>query len=192
MVQFYESAPHTRQAKLIVLDRDGVINYDSDQFIKSPDEWRPIPGSLEAISRLNHAGFRVVVATNQSGLGRGLFDMATLIAINDKMHKALAHLGGRIDALFYCPHTADSACECRKPKPGMFTEIGNRFGVDMTGVPCVGDSVRDLQTAAAVEAQPILVLSGKGEKTLRDGVFPANTIIFPDLAFVATALLAGD
>ena len=192
MVQFYESAPHTRQAKLIVLDRDGVINYDSDQFIKSPDEWRPIPGSLEAISRLNHAGFRVVVATNQSGLGRGLFDMATLIAINDKMHKALAHLGGRIDALFYCPHTADSACECRKPKPGMFTEIGNRFGVDMTGVPCVGDSVRDLQAAAAVEAQPILVLSGKGEKTLRDGVFPANTIIFPDLAFVATALLADD
>ena len=192
MVQFYESAPHTRQAKLIVLDRDGVINYDSDQFIKSPDEWRPIPGSLEAISRLNHAGFRVVVATNQSGLGRGLFDMATLIAINDKMHKALAQIGGRIDALFYCPHTADSACECRKPKPGMFTEIGNRFGVDMTGVPCVGDSVRDLQAAAAVEAQPILVLSGKGEKTLRDGVFPANTIIFPDLAFVATALLAGD
>ena len=192
MVQFSESAPHTRQVKLIILDRDGVINYDSDQFIKSPDEWRPIPGSLEAISRLNHAGFRVVVATNQSGLGRGLFDMATLIAINDKMHKALAHLGGRIDALFYCPHTADSACECRKPKPGMFTEIGNRFGVDMTGVPCVGDSVRDLQAAAAVEAQPILVLSGKGEKTLRDGVFPANTIIFPDLAFVATALLAGD
>ena len=192
MVQFYESAPHTRQAKLIVLDRDGVINYDSDQFIKSPDEWRPIPGSLEAISRLNHAGFRVVVATNQSGLGRGLFDMATLIAINDKMHKALAHLGGRIDALFYCPHTADSACECRKPKPGMFTEIGNRFGVDMTGVPCVGDSVRDLQAAAAIEAQPILVLSGKGEKTLRDGAFPANTVIFPDLAFVATALLADD
>ena len=192
MVQFSEAAPHTRQAKLIVLDRDGVINYDSDQFIKSPDEWRPIPGSLEAISRLNHAGFRVVVATNQSGLGRGLFDMATLIAINDKMHKALAQLGGRIDALFYCPHTADSACECRKPKPGMLIEIGNRFGVELTGVPCVGDSVRDLQAAAAVEAQPILVLSGKGEKTLRDGAFPANTVIFPDLAFVATALLADD
>jgi D-glycero-D-manno-heptose 1,7-bisphosphate phosphatase len=192
VVQFSESAPHTRHAKLIVLDRDGVINYDSDQFIKSPDEWRPIPGSLEAISRLNHAGFRVVVATNQSGLGRGLFDMATLIAINDKMHKALAQLGGRIDALFYCPHTADSACECRKPRPGMFIEIGNRFGVELTGVPCVGDSGRDLQAAAAVEAQPILVLSGKGEKTLRDGVFPANTIIFPDLAFVATALLADD
>jgi D-glycero-D-manno-heptose 1,7-bisphosphate phosphatase len=192
VVQFSESAPHTRQAKLIILDRDGVINYDSEQFIKSPDEWRAIPGSLEAISRLNHAGFRVVVSTNQSGLGRGLFDMATLIAINEKMYKSLAQVGGRIDAIFYCPHTADSACECRKPKPGMFIEIGNRFGVDLTGVPCVGDSVRDLQAAAAVDAQPILVLSGKGEKTLRDGVFPANTIIFPDLAFVATALLAGD
>jgi D-glycero-D-manno-heptose 1,7-bisphosphate phosphatase len=192
VVQFSESAPHTRQVKLIVLDRDGVINYDSEQFIKSPDEWRPIPGSLEAISRLNHAGFRVVVATNQSGLGRGLFDMATLIAINDKMHKALAQIGGRVDALFYCPHTADSACECRKPKPGMLIEIGNRFGVELTGVPCVGDSVRDLQAAAAVDAQPILVLTGKGEKTLRDGVFPTNTVIFPDLAFVATALLADD
>ena len=192
MVQFSESVPHTRQVKLIILDRDGVINYDSDKFIKSPDEWRPIPGSLEAIARLNHAGFRVVVATNQSGLGRGLFDMATLIAIHDKMHKTLAQVGGRIDAVFYCPHTADSECECRKPKPGMLTEIGNRFGAELTGVPCVGDSVRDLQAAAAVEAQPILVLSGKGEKTLRDGVFPANTIIFPDLAFVATALLAGD
>ena len=192
MVQFSEPAPHTRQAKLIVLDRDGVINYDSDQFIKSPDEWRPIPGSLEAISRLNHAGFRVVVATNQSGLGRGLFDMATLIAIHEKMHKALSQVGGRIDALFYCPHTADSACECRKPKPGMLVEIGQRFGIDLTGVPCVGDSVRDLQCAAEVDAQPILVLSGKGEKTLREGNFPKNTVIFPDLAFVATALLAGD
>src|SRR5438552_8588613 len=192
MVQLSEAAPHTRHVKLIVLDRDGVINYDSEQFIKSPDEWRPIPGSLEAISRLNHAGFRVVVATNQSGLGRGLFDMATLIAIHEKMHKALWQVGGRIDALFYCPHTADSACECRKPKPGMLTEIGQRFGIDLTGVPCVGDSVRDLQCAAAVEAQPILVLSGKGEKTLREGNFPKDTVIFPDLGFVATALLAGD
>jgi D-glycero-D-manno-heptose 1,7-bisphosphate phosphatase len=192
VVQFSESAPHTRQAKLIVLDRDGVINYDSEQFIKSPEEWRPIPGSLEAISRLNHAGFRVVVATNQSGLGRGLFDMATLIAIHEKMYKALSQVGGRVDALFYCPHTADSSCECRKPKPGMLVEIGQRFGIDLTGVPCVGDSVRDLQCAAAVDAQPILVLSGKGEKTLREGNFPKNTVIFPDLAFVATALLAGD
>ena len=192
MVQFSEPAPHTRQAKLIILDRDGVINYDSDQFIKSPDEWRPIPGSLEAIARLNHAGFRVVVATNQSGLGRGLFDMATMIAINDKLHKAVAHVGGRIDAVFYCPHTADSDCDCRKPKPGLLHEIGQRFGVDLTGVPCIGDSLRDLLAAQAVGAQPILVLSGKGEKTLREGNFPSNTVIFPDLAFAAAALLAGD
>jgi D-glycero-D-manno-heptose 1,7-bisphosphate phosphatase len=193
MVQFAsEPAPHTRQAKLIILDRDGVINYDSEQFIKSPDEWRPIPGSLEAIVRLNHAGFRVVVATNQSGLGRGLFDMATMVAIHDKLHRALSHIGGRIDAVFYCPHTAESNCACRKPKPGMLTEIGQRFGVELTGVPCIGDSVRDLQAAEAVGAQPILVLTGKGEKTLREGSFPKNTVIFPDLAFAATALLAGD
>jgi len=192
VVQFSESAPHTRQAKLIILDRDGVINYDSDQYIKSPDEWRPIPGSLEAIARLNHAGFRVVVATNQSGLGRGLFDMATMIAINEKLNKAVAHVGGRIDAVFYCPHAADSDCDCRKPKPGLLQEIGQRFGVELTGVPCIGDSLRDLQAAQAVGAQPILVLSGKGEKTLREGNFPSNTVIFPDLAFAAAALLAGD
>jgi D-glycero-D-manno-heptose 1,7-bisphosphate phosphatase len=193
MVQFAsERAPHTRQAKLIILDRDGVINYDSEQFIRSPEEWRPIPGSLEAIARLNHAGFRVVVATNQSGLGRGLFDTATMIAIQDKLHKALSQVGGRIDAVFFCPHTAESDCDCRKPKPGMFNEIGRRFGVELTGVPCIGDSLRDLQAAEAVDAQPILVLTGKGEKTLREGNFPKNTVIFPDLAFAVTALLAGD
>ena len=193
MIQFAsDPAPHTRQAKLIILDRDGVINYDSDRFIKSPDEWRPIPGSLEAIARLNHAGFRVVVATNQSGLGRGLFDTAAMIAVHDKLYKALAQVGGRLDAIFFCPHPADAECDCRKPKPGLLTEIGQRFGVELTGVPCIGDSLRDLQAAEAVGAQPILVLSGKGEKTLREGKFPKNTIIFPDLAFAATALLAGD
>src|ERR1700756_2041337 len=133
-----EAVAPTRAVKLIVLDRDGVINYDSDQYIKSPEEWRPIPGSLEAIARLNHAGFRVVVATNQSGLGRGLFDMATMVAINEKLHKTLAHVGGRIDAVFYCPHTADSDCDCRKPKPGLLTEIGQRFSVDLTGGPWFG------------------------------------------------------
>ena len=111
-----EAVTPTRAAKLIVLDRDGVINHDSDQFIKSPDEWRPIPGSLEAIARLNHAGYRVVVATNQSGIGRGLFDMATLNAIHEKMHRALAQVGGRIDAVFFCPHTGDSQLRCRKPQ----------------------------------------------------------------------------
>jgi D-glycero-D-manno-heptose 1,7-bisphosphate phosphatase len=193
MIQFVsEAVPSKRSLKVVILDRDGVINRDSDQFIKTPDEWRPIPGSLEAIARLNHAGFRVVVATNQSGLGRGLFDMATLNAIHEKMHRMLALVGGRIDAVFYCPHTADAQCECRKPKAAMLKEIGIRLGVDLIGVPCVGDSLRDLQSADAVGAQPMLVLTGKGERTLREGNFPKNTVIFPDLAFAVSTLLAGE
>ena len=187
-----ESVSPSRAGKLIVLDRDGVINFDSDQFIKSPDEWRPIPGSLEAVARLSHAGYRVVIATNQSGIGRGLFDMATLSAIHEKMFRALALVGGRVDAIFFCPHTADSNCECRKPKPGMLREIGIRFGVDMSGVPCVGDGLRDLLAAEAVGGQPMLVLTGKGERTLREGNMPKNTVIFPDLAFAAAAMLAND
>ncbi len=187
-----EAVAPTRAVKLVILDRDGVINHDSDQFIKSPDEWRPIPGSLEAIARLNHAGFRVVVATNQSGIGRGLFDMATLNAIHEKLHKALAQVGGRIDAIFFCPHTADAECDCRKPRTGLLQEAARRFNVDITTVPCIGDSLRDLQAAEAVGAQPMLVLTGKGEKTLREGSFPKNTVIFPDLAFAASALLATD
>jgi D-glycero-D-manno-heptose 1,7-bisphosphate phosphatase len=192
MVQLAEAVVATRVAKLIVLDRDGVINYDSDQFIKSPEEWRPVPGSVEAIARLNHAGYRVVVATNQSGIGRGLFDMAMLNTIHEKMHKALAHAGARVDAIFFCPHTADSKCECRKPRAGMLIEIGKRFNTELTGVPCIGDSLRDLQAAEAVGAQPILVLTGKGEKTLRDGNFPQSTVIYPDLAFAVSALLASE
>jgi D-glycero-D-manno-heptose 1,7-bisphosphate phosphatase len=168
--------------KLVILDRDGVINYDSAQFIKSPDEWKPIPGSLEAIALLNQAGFRVAVATNQSGIGRGLFEMSTLNAIHDKMHRALAQYGGRIDALFYCPHTADSNCSCRKPKPGMLEEIARRFGADLDGIPSVGDSLRDLQASAAVGAHPILVLTGKGEKTLAAGDLPEGTWVCDDLA----------
>ena len=168
--------------KLIILDRDGVVNYDSDQFIKSPEEWKPIPGSLEAISRLNQAGFKVVLATNQSGVGRGLFDMAMLNAIHDKMHKALALAGARIDACFFCPHAADSDCGCRKPKPGMFREIGVRFNASLTGVPCIGDSLRDLQAAAEVGGQPILVLTGKGRLTQEKGGLPENTLVFEDLA----------
>jgi D-glycero-D-manno-heptose 1,7-bisphosphate phosphatase len=168
--------------KLIILDRDGVINFDSEHFIKSPEEWKPIPGSLEAIARLNQAGYRVVLATNQSGIGRGLFDMATLNAIHDKMHKALAQVGGRIDALFFCPHTADSRCDCRKPKPGMFEEISRRFSADLKDVPAVGDSLRDLQAAAAIGALPILVRTGKGEKTLEAGSLPEGTLVFTDLA----------
>jgi D-glycero-D-manno-heptose 1,7-bisphosphate phosphatase len=192
VVQFSDSFAPTRAARLIVLDRDGVINHDSDQFIKSPEEWRAIPGSLEAIARLHHAGFRVVVATNQSGVGRGLYDMATLNAIHEKMHKAIGQVGGRLDAIFFCPHTADSKCECRKPRAGMLHEIATRFNVELAGVPCVGDGLRDLQAADSVGAQPMLVLTGKGERTLREGGFPKNTVIFPDLAFAASALLANE
>ena len=180
-----EAVMPTRAVKLIVLDRDGVINYDSAQFIKSPEEWRPIPGSLEAIARLNHAGFRVVVATNQSGIGRGLFETDTLMAIHDKMLKALAQAGGHIDAIFFCPHTNADNCDCRKPKPGMFREIAARFNVDLAGVPAIGDSLRDLQVAATVGAQPMLVLTGKGRKTVDDPALPPDTLVFPDLAAAA-------
>jgi D-glycero-D-manno-heptose 1,7-bisphosphate phosphatase len=167
--------------KLVILDRDGVINHDSDQYIKSPDEWCPIPGSLEAITRLNQAGHRIVVATNQAGIGRGLFDIATLTAIHDKMHRAVTQAGGRIDAVFYCPHARDSNCNCRKPKPGLLEDIARRFNADLTGVPAIGDSLRDLQAAAQVRAQPILVMTGKGKKTVAAGNLPENTKTYADL-----------
>ena len=176
--------------KIIVLDRDGVINFDSDQFIKKPEEWKPIPGSLEAIARLNESGWRVIVASNQSGVGRGLFDMDTLNAINEKMTKALGQVGGRLDAIFFCPHTADSTCDCRKPKPGMFLQIAERFNAEMKGVPVVGDSLRDLQAGVAVGCKPYLVLTGKGSKTQTDPDLPEGTQIFPDLAAVAAQLTA--
>lgn len=176
--------------KIIVLDRDGVINIDSDQFIKSPDEWKPIPGSLEAIARLNEAGWRVVVASNQSGVGRGLFDMDTLNAIHEKMVKAIAQAGGRLDAIFFCPHAADSTCACRKPKPGMLLQIAERFNVDLKGMPAVGDSLRDLQAGVAVGCKPYLVLTGKGAKTQSDPELPEGTEIFPDLAAVVAQLTA--
>lgn len=175
--------------KLIILDRDGVINQDSDKFIKSPDEWKPIPGSLEAIARLNQNGYRVVVATNQSGIGRGLFDMGTLNAMHAKMHKALAQFGGHIDAVFICPHAADDNCDCRKPKPGMMRQIAERFHAELEGVPMIGDSVRDLQAAAEVGGQPILVETGKGRKTQEAGGLPAGTQAFADLSSAVDALL---
>ncbi|UCH48609.1 MAG: D-glycero-beta-D-manno-heptose 1,7-bisphosphate 7-phosphatase [Betaproteobacteria bacterium] len=176
--------------KLVILDRDGVINFDSEKFIKNPAEWRPIPGSLEAIARLNHMGYRVVIASNQSGIGRGLLDMDALNAINDKMYRALSHVGGRVDALFYCPHAAEASCDCRKPKSGMFVDIGQRFNVDLTGVPAIGDSLRDLQAAHAVGAQPMLVLTGKGKKTKAAGDLPENTLVFSDLAEAVRHIIA--
>ena len=174
--------------KLIILDRDGVINHDSDQYIKSPEEWKPIPGSLEAIARLTQWGWRVVVCTNQSGVGRGLFVMDTLNAIHDKMVRAVSQAGGRIDAIFFCPHTNADKCACRKPKPGMFLEIAARYNVDLAGVPAIGDSLRDLQAAHAAGARPVLVLTGKGEQTLKAGGLPPGTEIHADLAAAAVAL----
>jgi D-glycero-D-manno-heptose 1,7-bisphosphate phosphatase len=168
--------------KLVILDRDGVINHDSPSYIKSPDEWKPIARSLDAIAQLTQADYRVVVATNQSGVGRGLFDMATLNAIHDKMHRAVGQAGGRIDAVFYCPHPMEANCGCRKPKPGLLEDISRRFNTSPQDVPCIGDQLRDLQAAAAIGAQPILVLTGKGAKTQREGGLPPNTRVYADLA----------
>ncbi|MEC4720198.1 D-glycero-beta-D-manno-heptose 1,7-bisphosphate 7-phosphatase [Noviherbaspirillum sp. CPCC 100848] len=175
--------------KLIILDRDGVINHDSDEFIKSPDEWVPIPGSLEAIARLNQAGYRVVVATNQSGIARGLFNIVTLNAIHQKLHTAAQQAGADIDAIFFCPHSADDHCDCRKPKPGMLQDIAARFDVNLKGVPTVGDSLRDLQSGFMVGCVPYLVLTGKGESTRSKGGLPPGTTIHADLAAVVDHLL---
>jgi D-glycero-D-manno-heptose 1,7-bisphosphate phosphatase len=174
--------------KLVILDRDGTINQDSDQYIKSPAEWKPIPGSLEAIARLTQGGWRCVVATNQSGIARGLFDMATLNAIHAEMHRAVGRAGGRIDAIFFCPHAADSNCECRKPKPGLLREIASRLDVDLEGVPMIGDALRDVEAAAAVGAKPYLVLTGKGRKTREAGGLPPGTEVVADLAAIAARL----
>ena len=176
--------------KLAILDRDGVINHDSDQYIKSPSEWRPIAGSIEAIARLNQHGYHIAVATNQSGIGRGLFDMATLNAINDKMMEMVFRQGGRIDALFFCPHTAAEACGCRKPRTGMLEEIAARFHTELKGVPCVGDSLKDLQAAEAVGGQPLLVLTGKGARTREEGGMPKKTQVFENLAEAARHLIS--
>jgi D-glycero-D-manno-heptose 1,7-bisphosphate phosphatase len=171
--------------KLVVLDRDGTINRDSDQYIKSPAEWQPLKGSLEAIARLTQAGHRVVIATNQSGLARGLFDMTTLNAIHDAMQRAVHQAGGRIDAIFFCPHADEADCACRKPKPGMLLEIGRRLNAPLVGVPVVGDALRDLQAAVAAGARPVLVLTGKGRKTRAAGGLPPGTEIYADLAAFA-------
>ncbi len=176
--------------KLIILDRDGVINRDSDDFIKSPDEWVPIPGSLAAIARLNRAGYTVAVATNQSGIARGYYDLETLEAMHEKFAQLLAEEGGRVELIEFCPHGPDDDCDCRKPLPGMYRRIAERFGVGLAGVPVVGDSLRDLQAAQAVDARPILVRTGKGERTLAKGVGLEGIPVFADLAAVAEMLTA--
>ncbi|MGI9150701.1 MAG: D-glycero-beta-D-manno-heptose 1,7-bisphosphate 7-phosphatase [Limnohabitans sp.] len=180
------------QTKLVILDRDGTINQDSDEYVKSADEWIPLPGALEAIARLNHAGWHVVVASNQSGLGRGLFDVAALNAMHTKMHKLLAAAGGRVDAVFYCPHSPEETCGCRKPLPGLYEQIGERYGMDLKGVHTVGDTLRDLQAGAAVGCATHLVLTGKGEKLKGQALppeYPAGTVVHADLMAFADWLL---
>jgi D-glycero-D-manno-heptose 1,7-bisphosphate phosphatase len=175
--------------KLVILDRDGVINQDRDDFVKNSVEWVPIEHSLEAIANLTQSGWRVVVATNQSGIGRGLFDMHALNAMHEKMHRLVGQAGGRIDAVVFCPHAADHGCECRKPLPGMVLEIAERFNVKLEGLPLIGDSLRDLEAIAAVGGQPMLVKTGKGVKTLAAGKLPENTLVFNDLYDAAEHLI---
>ena len=174
---------------IIVLGRDGVINEDSDDYIKSPDEWQPIPGSLAAIARLHRANWRVVVATNQSGVARGLFDLDTLMRIHEKMHRAVRDAGGLIDAVFFCPHVPADDCLCRKPKPGLLFDIANRLRIDLTAVPSIGDSLRDLHAAQSAGARPILVRTGKGASTLADPCLDPTIPVYRNLASAVEALL---
>ena len=176
--------------KLIILDRDGVINYDSDQYIKSPLEWRPIPGSLEAIARLHREGYKIIVASNQSGVARGLFSLETLNDIHIKMIAEVRRMGGEIDSIFFCPHGPDDGCNCRKPAPGLYEEIAERLQISLSGVYAIGDSERDLIAARAVFASPVLVLTGKGKKTQQnlDKDF-SDVPVFDDLRAFTDALL---
>lgn len=179
--------------KLVILDRNGSINLHRDDFVKTDVEWTPLPRSLEAIAKLNHAGWHVVIASNQSGLGRGLFDVASLNAMHAKMHKMLAAVGGKVDAIFYCPHSPDEDCACRKPKPGLFLQIAERFGVDLADVPTAGDSLRDVLAGAAAGCEPHLLLTGMGEACRGAPLppeFPPGTQVHEDLGAFADFLIA--
>ena len=168
--------------KLVILDRDGVINYDSSDYIKNAEEWIPFPGSLESIVRLNKNGFKVVIASNQAGIGKGLYDMAALNGINEKISITLKALGGHIDKFFYCPHTDHDKCDCRKPKTGLLNQINEYYNVSLKDIPAVGDSQRDLLAFDKVQAQPILVKTGNGEQTILTNQYPKNTWIFNNLS----------
>ncbi len=180
--------------KLVILDRDGVVNRDSDEYVKSPEEFVLIPGSAEAIARLNQAGFRVAVATNQSGIARGYFDLDTLNQMHSKLRRELNQVGGEVELIAFCAHGPEAGCECRKPKPGLLREIGERTGFRLDGVPCIGDSLRDLQAARAVGARPILVRTGKGERTLATASEEEleDVAVFDDLNAAVNAILEED
>jgi len=174
--------------KLIILDRDGVINYDSDDYIKTVAEWIPLPGALDALARLSRAGWTVTVATNQSGLARGYYSVPTLDSMHQVLRDEVQQRGGHLGLITYCPHGPDDGCTCRKPLAGLLEQIAEHYQTTLDGVWFVGDSLRDLQAAVAVNAQPVLVCSGKGEQT-RAKALPENTLIFADLAAVADHLL---
>jgi len=182
----------SRLPKLVILDRDGVINEDSDDYIKSAEEWIPIRGSLEAIARLNHAGIQVVVASNQSGIGRGLFAPEDLNEMHAKFQRNLARLGGHVNGIFFCPHTPEDRCECRKPAPALLRSISLRFGLPLTGVPFIGDSKTDVDAAFAAKAQPILVRTGKGMRTQANYPELSSLPWFDDLAEAVDHLLEGN
>nr|WP_233172328.1 D-glycero-beta-D-manno-heptose 1,7-bisphosphate 7-phosphatase [Pseudomonas chlororaphis] len=173
---------------MLILDRDGVINHDSDAYIKSVQEWIPIPGAIEAIAQLSKAGWTVAVATNQSGIARGYYDLATLDAMHARLRELVAEQGGEVGLIVYCPHGPDEGCACRKPKPGMLQTIAEHYQAELTGLWFVGDSLGDLEAAKAVDSQPVLVKTGKGEKTLGK-TLPVGTLIFDDLAAVAAELI---
>jgi len=175
--------------KLLIVDRDGVINHDSDAYIRSLEEWIPIPGAIEAIARLSKAGWTVAVATNQSGLARGFYDETTLEMMHQRLRQLVAEQGGNLGIIVHCPHGPDDGCECRKPLPGMLLQIARHYRTSLKGVWFVGDSSGDLQAALAVDCQPVLVKTGKGERTLAKPL-PVGTLVFDDLAAVAAQLLA--
>ncbi len=179
--------------KFIILDRDGVINDESKDYIKSPEEWQPIPGSLEAIALLCEAGYTIVVATNQSGVGRGYYTEAVLAQIHQKMLACAKARGGTIDRIFYCPHHPDEQCLCRKPAIGLLTQIADAYQINLTNIIAIGDSLRDIQSAEKAGCKPILVLTGKGKQTLKDNPQLRNKIpIFADLLAAVKALLKED
>lgn len=178
--------------KLVILDRDGTINQDSDDYIKSPEEWIPIPGSLEAIARLHRAGYKIVVASNQSGIARGLFDTDMLAKIHAKMLDAVRTKGGDIEAIFFCPHRPEDRCHCRKPHPGLLEEVADRLKVNLNCVYVVGDSERDMVAARTVLARPILVRTGNGRRTLKKAKLKLTDIpVYDNLAAFVDALLVG-
>jgi len=177
-------------SKLIVLDRDGVINYDSDDYVKSVDEWIPLPGSMEALAKLTQAGFKIAIATNQSGISRGYFTVATLDAMHQKMLMLASDAGAKIDYIAYCPHGPDDHCDCRKPLPGLIHQIEKALNMSAKGCYMVGDSLRDLQAGQAAGLIPALVLTGKGQRTLDKKSGLASVGVFGDLnSFVDHLLL---